>query len=521
MNAEPISAQQGALIAPTRLWRLLVRAWNEAPLKTRRLIPGLALAVALPFISEIVADFLDRRLDVHAPNMVFLCSVIFTAIWFGRIVGITSALCAFLVYNFYLTEPRGMIGFAGLEDVLTLLVFVGVALITGGLAGNLHDERDLAREQVRIFANLFEVSRPLAECDNAEEALRLLESGARRMAAKDAVVIHLDGKTRSEPRELPGSSFTLEQAAQAMLRGETPDERIVRGWRLQAVRSGDQAVAVLAWLPHKTVAFDQLAIAVRLLSEMTGITIERARYIERQLEMESLAATEKLRTALMSSISHDFRTPLSTILTSSTSLLAYGEQFSPATHVDLLTSIQEEAERLNRFVSNIMDMTRLDAGVIKPRRDWTDPLEVIENVHERMRRRLGERTLTLDAPAAVPSIRVDALLLEQAIVNAVENALVHAPESAIRVGAAYDQDNIKLWVEDDGPGVPPSQLTNIFDKFHRLNGADSGQGAGLGLAISRGFVEAMQGRVYALSPARDGRGLNVSFIFPRDREAVT
>ncbi len=496
------------------------RLWARTPTRRRRLLLGLVVGAVLPFVSEVIADVLDRAFDVHAPNMIFLCSVIFAAIGFGRVVGIFSAFCAFLVYNFYLTEPRGMIGFAGWDDVLTLLVFVGVALLVGGLAGNLHDERDLAREQVRIFANLFDVSRPLAECDDADEALRLLEEGARQMAADEVIVFTAGGEGVAASQGAASSRLNLAQTAHSMLFEQAPSEQVVDGWRLQLVHAGDRKVAALAWLPQRTVAVEQLAIAARLLSELTGVAIERALYIKSRLEFEAIGEAEKLRTALMSSISHDFRTPLSTIITSSSSLLTYRSQFSPATQEDLLHSIQEEAERLNRFVSNILDMTRLDAGVVKPRLALTDPIEVLDNLQERVRRRLTTQTFTIEAPAAVPSIFVDALLLEQALVNAVENALVHASGSNIRVGASYGDNEVSLWVEDEGGGVPASEMTNIFDKFHRLSSSETGQGAGLGLAISKGFVEAMQGKVQASSPARDGRGLKVTFVFPRAAEAA-
>jgi two-component system sensor histidine kinase KdpD len=140
---------------------------------------------------------------------------------------------------------------------------------------------------------------------------------------------------------------------------------------------------------------------------------------------------------------------------------------------------------------------------------------VIDNLDERVRKRMANRRLTVSAPAAVPAILVDPLLLEQAMVNVVENALVHTPEGcAIRVGADYSPDAVRLWVEDDGPGVPPGELTHIFDKFHRLEGPQNSQGAGLGLAISKGFVEAMRGEIKAMSPVEGGRGLRVEFAFP-------
>jgi two-component system sensor histidine kinase KdpD len=158
-------------------------------------------------------------------------------------------------------------------------------------------------------------------------------------------------------------------------------------------------------------------------------------------------------------------------------------------------------------------MTRLDAGVVKLRQEWIDPVEVLDTVHERVQRRMGARKLTLDAPAAAPSILVDPLLLEQAIINVIENSLAYTPAKAnVRLGAEYTTSAVSIWVEDEGPGVPVGDLPFIFDKFHRLKNAEDSQGAGLGLAISKGFVEAMGGE--ARASTAEGGGLRVAFIFP-------
>jgi two-component system sensor histidine kinase KdpD len=160
-------------------------------------------------------------------------------------------------------------------------------------------------------------------------------------------------------------------------------------------------------------------------------------------------------------------------------------------------------------------MTRLEAGVIKPREEWIDPVEIIDEVRERMSKRFAGRALVVDAPAALPAIIVDRLLLEQAVINVIENALVHTPEGAsIRIGADVGDEQVRLWVEDEGPGVPSGELSRIFDKFHRIETTQNTQGAGLGLAISKGFVDAMQGEIKAISPAIDGHGLRIEFTFP-------
>lgn len=477
----------------------------------------------MPIGSAIIAGWMDTYLHVRAPSMTFLCGVILAALWFGRRVALATAFVAFFIYNFYLTEPRNTFGFAGWEDILTLLIFVGVALLIGGLAGNLHDERERAREQVRIFSGLFAASRAMAESSDPAKAMDVLTASACQIAAGQAAVLQANGEgaivvAHASPM---GANVPNELRLAAAVILEGGNAFGVRGWRLEPMPAGAKPTAVFAWQPMRSTGREH-AIAVRLLVELTYIASERAVFVQRQLEMDTMAAAERLRTALMSSISHDFRTPLSTILTSASSLQTYGDQFSAATRSDLLTSIQEEAERLNRFIGNILDMTRVDAGALKPREEWTDPLEVIDNVHERLEKRLAERELAVDVPAAVPAIYVDPLLLEQAMINVVENALVHtAPEAPIRIGADYSAHRVRLWVEDGGHGVSATDLPYIFDKFHRLQNAPNNQGAGLGLAISKGFVEAMRGEVSAASPAQNGCGLRVQFEFPLQTEMAS
>jgi two-component system sensor histidine kinase KdpD len=285
---------------------------------------------------------------------------------------------------------------------------------------------------------------------------------------------------------------------------------------------GKAGASVLAWRPLPGARDEEHALAVRLLAELAAVSVERARLTRQKIELEAMAATERLRTALMSSISHDFRTPLSTILASSSSLMEFDDRLAHATRMDMLAGIQEEAERLNRFIRNILDMTRLEADVLKPLQEWTDPLELLETATERVRKRLGARSLNFATPAAAPSIYVDRILAEQALANVLENAIVHTQgDAAIRVGSDYSAETVSLWVEDDGPGVKSGQLDRIFDKFQRVGDAGAApHGVGLGLAISKGFVEAMAGRVEAVSPARGERGLRVVFSFPRQLESA-
>jgi two-component system sensor histidine kinase KdpD len=251
-----------------------------------------------------------------------------------------------------------------------------------------------------------------------------------------------------------------------------------------------------------------------LLIKLALAALERTQAAARQVAIKAMEDTDRLRTALLSSISHDFRTPLATITASASSLMAYGETFTERTRSDLLSSIQEEAERLSRFVGNVLDMTRLEAGVLKTRAEWTDPLELIENVRDRVEKRAASHEISVTAPAALPAIEVDPVLLEQALVNVIDNALIHTPAgSRIEIGSTHAGSTVRLWVEDSGAGVDPAELKQIFDKFYRPAGSGHAAGLGLGLAITKALVEAMDGTVSASGAANGESGLRIEFAF--------
>jgi two-component system sensor histidine kinase KdpD len=502
-------------------------------IRIRQFALYVAVAAGLALASTFATLALEAWLGVRSPSMTFLVGVILTAMWFGRVGALVSAVISFLVYNFYLVEPRFSFAFAISDELLTLIVYITVAIIIGGLAGNLRDARERERGRAQLFSRLFAVGRSIsARADESEltksirDAVREIAGGEATTARRTSEGVSFDGG--APPPDAPAPS-ALEHALDAHDQregvatavGDTVEVPGANGWRVYPLAGSGAGsggvLGALLWRPEGDAppAADAEA-AVRLIAGLAAVTLERGRLMERRIELDTLAAAEKLRTALMSSISHDFRTPLATILTSASALKRYPAQIADRDRTDMLASIEEEAERLNRFVGNILDMTRLDASALQVRADWIDPADVLEAAADRVAPRAGERRLVRRIPAAAPAIFVDPLLLEQAIVNVLENAVVHTPPSAsIEIGGFAETGDVRLWVEDDGPGVPNRDVARIFDKFHRLErrrGAP--QGSGLGLSISKGFVEAMGGRIEATSPSASGRGLRVDIRFP-------
>jgi two-component system sensor histidine kinase KdpD len=248
-----------------------------------------------------------------------------------------------------------------------------------------------------------------------------------------------------------------------------------------------------------------------------AVALERAELAAVAADTEALRRTDTLRSALLNSVSHDLRTPLATVLGSVTTLIDYGKTLSASVRADLLVSIREEAERLNRYVGDLLDMTRLEGGALVTRQEWVDVRDVLRAGVERVKRRLGKRKMMWDFPDRFTLVKADPSLLEQALVNILENAIAYSPDgTAIEVAAYEDRRNVVISIEDEGRGIPTAELERVFEKFRRMEEAtDRGKGAGLGLAISKGFVEAMGGRIAAASPIHDGRGTRILISLPK------
>lgn len=233
-------------------------------------------------------------------------------------------------------------------------------------------------------------------------------------------------------------------------------------------------------------------------------------------ESRVLSETDKLRTALLSSLSHDLHTPLSSIIGAVTSLRTQGAWIGEVARDELLAAIDEEADRLNHFVGNLLDMTRLEAGALRLKRDWVDLGELIAAAVGRARSRLGSRKVETHVPAGLPLVRADFTLLQQVLFNILDNAAKYSPEtSTVRIQARRDGMDVEIEVIDQGIGILPADLERVFDKFYRVTAGDRQKaGTGLGLSICRGIVEAHGGTIAARSPVAMGMGTAVAIRLP-------
>lgn len=249
-----------------------------------------------------------------------------------------------------------------------------------------------------------------------------------------------------------------------------------------------------------------------------ALAIDRSLLIGEAVRAAALEDNEKLRVTLLSSLSHDLRTPLSSITGAVTTLRQFGEQMPASDRQDLLESIEEEAARLSRFVANLLDMSRIESGALKVRRDYVEPEEIVRAAVERIRKAFPGQKIETSIARDLPFIRGDAHLLEQVLFNLLDNAHKYGGEAGTVVHARREGDHVVLSVTDDGPGVKPGDLPRIFEKFYRGGRPDGRKaGTGLGLSICKGLVEAMGGTIVAQSPAARRRGTRILMRFPVEK----
>src|SRR5271155_1898820 len=260
---------------------------------------------------------------------------------------------------------------------------------------------------------------------------------------------------------------------------------------------------------------------VDALRDQGALAIERVRLVEEMDRVERTAETERLRSALLTSISHDLKTPLAAVLGAAGALRDIGSKLGDAEKADLLSTIIDESERLNRFIANLLDMTKLESGAVSPNVAMHDLGEIVGSALRRASRILSRHHVELELAPDLPMLQLDAVLFEQVLFNLLDNAAKYAPaETTIRIVSWRDAGAVCLQVLDEGSGIPAGDLEHIFDKFYRAQKTDQVRaGTGLGLAISRGFVEAMHGNIVAPNrPDRGAAAFTISLPIPRGRQ---
>jgi two-component system sensor histidine kinase KdpD len=482
---------------------------------------GHVWAVAVAALATVVCWILGREIDRSNLVMVYLLGVVFVATRYGRWPAVTAAVLAVAAFDFFFVPPHLTFAVSDTQYIVTFVVMLTVALLISSLAARAVEQAEAAHQRGRRTQLLYAASRELSELSDPAAIAR---AGARRVAEVmrgEAIVL------------LPDGTGGL-QAAEGSEGGPFADRRehAVADWVLQHGRNAGRGTDTLSgagalYVPLPGAEGPVGVLGVRpdeallplgpsrmelleTLARLIAAPLERGRLSSAAQTARVEAEAERLRNTLLSSVSHDLRTPLAAITGAASSLM--GEPTLDAElRLDLAQTIHEEAARLNRRVGNLLDMTRLDSGAVRPVRDWHSLEEVVGSAIRRVARGLENRRVETDLPGDLPLLRLDASLIEQVFVNLLENAAKYTPPgSTVRVSARCLAEEVQVEVADDGPGLTPGDEQRVFEKFFREPRARGG-GFGLGLAICRAIVEAHGGRIWAENLVR---GVAFRFTLP-------
>ena len=472
----------------------------------------------------------DGVVPEGALGMVYLAAIVATAVAAGPLQAILGAALSFLCWNFLFLPPRYQLAIAGAQDVVGVVVFGLVAVLLAATTGGLGRSVQAARTRLFSLRRLVEFSRRLNAPGTLGDLLDSAAQEAGRVAGCPAcVLMPLPGASPGEapepvvraaaPVEAEPDEASMAAARWALEHGRRTgvgtDTLPSAAWQFRPMRTARGVVGLVGLQPPGGGLDTERDRTLAALLDQAAVAIERAQLMEERARGAARAETEALRTALLTSLGHDLRTPLTAIRGAAETLQSAGARLPEATRADLLATVVEETARMARFLNNILDMVRVEAGEIAPKREPVDIAEALDTTAARAER-TPERTVGRDLPTNLPRPRLDPVLLDQILGNLLDNAVKFSgPSGRVAVGARREGAEVVLWVQDDGPGIPAKDLSRVFDPFFRASRSDRvAAGSGLGLAICRGLAAAMGGRIAAESPVRDGRGTRVTLRFP-------
>lgn len=490
-------------------------------------IAPLAVAVALG-VALLVKPFLGRE----NADLIFLTAVIAVAVRAGLLPSVLASILSVAVYNFFFLPPVHSFSLANPAHIAALLFFLVAALLASNLAGRSRDQVNAARLRARTTEALYAFSRKIAGVATLDDLLWAAAFQISSMLKLNVVLLlpedgRLEVHAGYPPEDLlddadiGAASWTWQNNKPSGRGAETlPGARRL----FMPIRTSRGPVGVVGLdrePPGALMTPDERRLLDALLDQ-TAVAIERVRFAEEIDKRQVLAETERLRAALLNSISHDLSTPLASILGAATSLQQYDGLYDARTRLDLVGTIRDEAERLRRFVHNLLDMTRLESGALELNRELVDVGEVVGAALERCSRILDQHQLDINIEPNLPMLELDPVLLEQVLVNLLDNAAKYAPTgSRVEIEARHQEDKVTMTVRDEGPGIPLAEVDRIFEKFRRLQMEDRQRaGTGLGLSVCRGFVEALGGTIRA-GNRTDRSGAVFTITFPHTALAAS
>ena len=517
-----------SMTAPISL--ALGAAMAKPPKKFNQLAVAYSVSTLVVIASLIAGMAIKQWLAASNIMLVFLPSVLISAALYGFRPGLWASLLSAVAGTYFLSSPGDPFAVSDPANFWAIMIFTLVAAFASAMAEQSRHQAATAEANARITDQMYAFSQKLAGIANADELIMAALTQVHSMLQVDALILipgqnnELDIRVALPP--VDRLTFADRNAANWCVEHAKPSGGDLRVWPdathlFVPLRTGQGVVGVLGvnrgnqgtyLTPEEYKLLDALA-------NHAAVTVERAAFGAHVEEARLIRETEDFRNAMLSSLTHDFKTPLASILGTISSLRHYGSRYDAQTQDEMLGTAQEESERLNRYLGNLLDITRLDTGTLKPKSEIIDISDIVGAVLKRFQGwPEGVRIVTAITPD-LPMVPLDFMLTEQALFNILDNALKYASYGNVVIRATSTESTCTIAIEDTGPGIPPEYLVRIFDRFYRVKSVDRQRaGTGLGLAVSKGFTEAMGGKLVARN--RPKGGAVFSMTFPIARTAV-
>jgi two-component system sensor histidine kinase KdpD len=506
-------------------------ARSEAPRRIER-TPWSAYAWAALFVLVTTGLAVVVRALYSVPDLeiLYVVTIMLAALRLGRAPSLVAAALSVAAYDFWFVPPENTFAVSDWHYLLSFLMMFGVGWLVSTLTTRIRRQEEDAAAREERTRTLFELGRDLAYARTVNATAAIAAKHAAR-AFESAVLVMLPDvahnleRRATEPAEMTidaqdmgVAKWVFEHGRAAGLGTDTlPGARVV----CVPLRSTGDPVGVLVLQPWRSVSFDaDQREKLDAFARQAAFALERAQ-LAREAEASAVRVkTEEMRSSLLSAVSHDLRTPLATITGAVTTLRDSAAHFSPAQEDELLSDIQSEAARLERLVSNLLDMTRVESGGLRIQREWVPLEELVGSALTRLDRVLKGRAVEVSIAPRLPLLSVDPILIEQVLVNLVENATKYTPTDArIDIDGRVDGDQIVVEVRDRGPGIRPGDEHRVFEKFYR--GTEQGvSGAGLGLAICKGIVDAHGGSINVENRTGGGATFRVTLPVPAEAPPI-
>ncbi len=466
-----------------------------------------------------LAGALFRVLDLGNVGMLYLLPVMAAASLYGLRTGLFAGIVSSLAYNFVFLPPVGSLSISNPENVISVVVLLGVAFTTSQLAARVRAQADLASASARSNAILAGFLREIGTVNDWQQAAQMICTDVRRlfevqvvlMAPGDGTSLTVQAATDPQYRvdimDVAAATWAFDHGVPT---GKGSGTLTASEWLFHPLKTGNRALAVIG-IARDTggdpIRADQQPLLTALIDQ-AALVLERLRLETEMRDVDAVRTRDRLRAALLSSVSHDLRTPLTAVIAAADAL---DHGATPA----LIATIKAEAARLNRFVANLLDMARVEAGALKLNIEAVDLSDAVTSASHDARRALEGHNVRLDVPPDLPLIKADPQLLHHCLLNLLDNAGRYgAPGSEIVIEGRHRYGEIRLAVLDHGPGLPPGREAEVFETFRRLEGSDrTVGGTGLGLAIVKAFAEAM-GLLVEAGNRPDGEGAMFTLVFP-------